>query len=117
MRHHKKRRTLNRSKAQREALLRALARSLVLENGITTTTAKAKELRPFIEGLVTASKSDTLASRRTVSSRLRSQEDLKNLHDEYAKRYASRAGGYTRIIKLGNIGKRVADMARIEFVA
>ena len=117
MRHHKKRRTLNRTKAQREALLRGLARSLVLTNAITTTIAKAKELRPFVEKLVTASKSDTIASRRLVSTRLGSPEATKKLHTEYVKRYAARAGGYTRIIRLGKIGNRVAEMARIEFVA
>jgi large subunit ribosomal protein L17 len=117
MKHHKKRRTFNRPKNQRVALLKSLARSLVLESGITTTSAKAKELRPFIEKLVTESKKNTLASRRTVTTRLGSPEAVKKLHDEYAKRYASRAGGYTRIVNLGRIGKRVADMARIEFVA
>ena len=117
MKHHKKRRTFNRPKNQRVALLKSLARSLVLENGITTTEAKAKELRPFVESLVTASKKDTVASRRLLTSRLGSPEAVKKLHDEYAKRYASRAGGYTRIVRLGRIGKRVAEMARIEFVA
>lgn len=117
MKHHKKRRTFNRPKNQRVALLKSLARSLVLENGITTTSAKAKELRPFIEKLVTESKKNTLASRRVVTTRLGSAEAVKKLHDEYAKRYASRTGGYTRIIRLGHIGKRVAEMARIEFVA
>jgi large subunit ribosomal protein L17 len=117
MKHHKKRRTFNRPKNQRVALLKSLARSLVLQNGITTTSAKAKELRPFIEKLVTESKKNTVASRRTVLTRIGSAEAVKKLHDEYSKRYASRAGGYTRIVKLGRIGKRVADMARIEFVA
>lgn len=118
MRHHKKRRTLNRPKAQRVALIKGLARSLVLENGITTTIAKAKELRPFVEGLVTESKKNTVASRRIVASRLLdSAEAVKKLHEEYAKRYAERAGGYTRIIRLGRIGNRVAEMARIEFVS
>ena len=117
MRHHKKRRTLNRTKAQREALIRGLARSLVLENGITTTEAKAKELRPFVEKLVTASKTNSVASRRLVQSRLGSPEAVKKLHDEIAKRYTSRSGGYTRIVHLGRIGNRVAEMARIEFVA
>lgn len=117
MKHHKKRRTLNRPKNQRIALLKSLARSLVLKNGITTTEAKAKELRPFVENLVTESKKDTVASRRVVSSRLGSLEATKKLHEEYAKRFANRAGGYTRIVRLGRIGKRVAEMARIEFVA
>lgn len=117
MKHGKKRRTFNRTKRQREALVRGLARSLILESGITTTEAKAKELRPFVEELVTASKKDSVSSRRLVSSRLHDKDAVKKLHDEYAKRYASRAGGYTRIVKLGRIGKRVAEMARIEFVA
>lgn len=117
MKHHKKRRTFNRPKNQRVALLKSLARSLVLENGITTTSAKAKELRPFIEKLVTESKKNTVASRRVVMTRIGSAEATKKLHEEYSKRYASRAGGYTRIVNLGRIGKRVADMARIEFLA
>ena len=117
MKHHKKRRTFNRTKRQRVALLKGLARSLVLGNAITTTEAKAKELRPFVEELVTASKANSVASRRLVHTRLGSGEAVKKLHEEYAKRYSSRAGGYTRIVKLGRIGKRVAEMARIEFVA
>lgn len=117
MKHHKKRRTLNRTKRQRVALLKGLARSLVLENAITTTAAKAKELRPFVEELVTASKTGSVASRRLVLSRIGSAEAVKKLHDEYAKRFEKRAGGYTRIVKLGHIGRRVAEMARIEFVA
>jgi large subunit ribosomal protein L17 len=117
MKHHKKRRTFNRTKRQRVALLKGLARSLVLTNAITTTEAKAKELRPFVEELVTASKAGTVASRRLVTTRLGSPEAVKKLHEDYAKRFESRAGGYTRIVKLGRIGKRVAEMARIEFVA
>ena len=116
MRHHSKKRTLHRTKRQYTALLRSLARSLVLEEGITTTIAKAKELRPFIERLVTTSKADTVASRRLVAARINSDEATKKLHDEIAKRYADRQGGYTRIIKLGRIGKRVGEQARIEFV-
>jgi large subunit ribosomal protein L17 len=117
MKHHKKRRTLNRTKRERVALLRSLARSLVLENAITTTEAKARELRPFVEELVTASKKDSVASRRLISARLLDAEAVKTLHDKYAKQYSARSGGYTRIVKLGRVGKRVAEMARIEFVA
>jgi large subunit ribosomal protein L17 len=117
MRHHVNKRTLNRDRRQRNALLRSLARSLVLREGITTTVAKAKELRPFIERLVTTSKRNTLASRRDVRSRLGGAPDaVKKLHDTLAKRYESRSGGYTRIVKLGRIGKRVGEQARIEFV-
>lgn len=117
MRHHKKRRTFNRTKRQREALIRGLARSLVLSNAITTTQAKAKELRPFVEKLVTASKENTVASRRLVASRILSPEAVKKLHDDIAKRFSDRSGGYTRITNLGRIGNRVAEMARIEFVS
>lgn len=117
MKHHKKGRTFGRDKAQREALIRSLARSLVLQNGITTTTAKAKELKPFVEKLVTASKANTLQSRRLVATRLRSPEAVAKLHADIAKRFEKRSGGYTRIVRLGQVGKRVADMSRIEFVA
>jgi large subunit ribosomal protein L17 len=117
MRHHVKTRTLHRPKRQRTALLRSLARSLVLHEGITTTVAKAKELRPFVEKLVSTSKQGTLLSRRKVAERLGgAPETVKKLHDTLAPRYAKRAGGYTRITLLGRVGKRVGDAARIEFV-
>jgi large subunit ribosomal protein L17 len=117
MQHHRKGRTLGRKKGQRTALLRSLARSLVLEEGITTTVAKAKELRPFIERLVSASKKNSLASRRIVASRMGGAPDaVKKLHGTIAERYAKRAGGYTRIVRLGRIGKRAIESARIEFV-
>lgn len=117
MKHHVKRRTLGRTKSQREALLRGLARSLVLHEGITTTIAKAKELRPFVEELVTASKENSVRSQRFVKIRLGNLNDAaRKLHTTIAPRYAARAGGYTRIIRLGRIGKRVTESARIEFV-
>jgi len=116
MKHHKSGRTLGRKKGQREALLRSLARSLVMHERITTTTARAKELRPFIEQLVTHGKKGTVHSRRSVQSRLGSPEAVKKLHDTLAARYAKRAGGYTRIVKLGRVGKRAIESARIEFV-
>ncbi len=117
MRHHQKNRTLGRKKGQRVALLRSLARSLVLQEGITTTIAKAKELRPFVERMVSMSKKNTLASRRIIATRMGgAHEVVKKLHDVYAPRYAKRAGGYTRIVNLGRVGKRVGEAARIEFV-
>jgi large subunit ribosomal protein L17 len=117
MRHHVKTRTLNRDRRQRTALLRSLARSLVLDGGLTTTVAKAKELRPFVERLVTTSKKNTVASRRDVSTRLGgAPEAVKMLHDTIAKRYMERQGGYTRIVRVGRVGKRVGESARIEFV-
>lgn len=116
MRHHRANRKFHREKRQRTALMRSLARSLVLHEAIVTTVAKAKELRPYVEKLVTASKENSLASRRTISSRLGSPEATKKLHDTFAKRFEKREGGYTRIVRLGRIGKRVGEQARIEFV-
>ena len=117
MRHHKAHRTLGREKGQRTALLRGLARALVLTEGILTTTAKAKALRPFVERLVTSSKQGTIVSRRSASQILGGAPDaVKKLHETIAPRYAKRAGGYTRIVHIGRVGKRVGGMARIEFV-
>jgi len=97
--------------------MRSLARSLVLKEGITTTTAKAKALRPFVEQLVTTSKKGTIASRRTIASQLGGAPDaVKKLHETIAPRFQNRKGGYTRITRLGRIGKRVSDMARIELL-
>ena len=116
MRHHNQNRKLGRERGQRDALLRNLARSLVLQEGIVTTTAKAKALRPFVERLITDSKKNTLAARRAIASRLNAPEAVKKLHDTLAPRYEKRLGGYTRIIRLGRVGKRVVDSSRIEFV-
>lgn len=117
MRHHKKGRKLHRVKRQRIALLRSLVRSLVVKEGITTSIAKAKALRPLIERLVTESKKNTLASRRLVARRLGgAPEIVKKLHDTLAPRFRARAGGYTRIVRLGRVGKRVGEMARIELL-
>lgn len=117
MKHHKKGRTLGRKKGGREALLRSLARSLVLHEGIVTTVAKAKELRPFLERIVSISKNDTAASRKVISARMGSASDvMKKLYGTIGPRYAKRAGGYTRVVLLGRVGKRVGEAARIEFV-
>ena len=119
MRHHRRHTipTFGRVRSQRVALMRSLARSLVLEEGITTTVTKAKALRPFIERLVTISKQNTLASRRIVSTRLGNDDNtVKKLHDTIAVRYAKRPGGYVRVTRLGKIGKQATESARIEFV-
>ena len=114
MRHHKANRKLGRVKRVRVALLSSLARSLLLEEGIVTTTAKAKSLRPFVERLITASKHNTLASRRKVASVLgRSEDIVKKLHETIAARYKDRAGGYTRILLLGRVGERAFESLRI----
>lgn len=117
MRHHSSKKTLGRVKRQREALSKSLARSLILQGGIVTTTAKAKAVKPFVERLVTQAKTDTVANRRLTASRVGNDAALvKKLYTELGPRYKERAGGYTRVIKLGKVGARSADMARIEFV-
>lgn len=117
MRHHHAQRTLGRDRDERVALLRSLARSLILRGGIKTTEAKAKELRPFIEKLVTKSKTDTVASRRMVFGRLGNQADaLEKLFTTIGPRYKERDGGYTRIIRVAVNPKDGRREARIEFV-
>lgn len=116
MRHHDNKRKFHREKRQRVALMRSLSRSLVLHEQIDTTLAKAKELRPYIEKLVTSSKVPTLASRRAAMVKIGDASAVKKLHTVLAERYADRKGGYTRIIRLGRVGKRVGEHARIEFV-
>ena len=117
MKHHKDIRPLGRVKSQRTALLRSLARSLLLHEKIQTTEAKAKELRPYVERLITAAKVDTVAARRLVRSRL--GEDARvnaKLFSKIAPRYKERNGGYTRITKLGRSGSDAALRAYIELV-
>ncbi len=117
MRHHKKGRTFGRVKKQQTALLRSLARSLILHGAITTTVAKAKEMRPFVERLVTNAKKQTLSSRRSATRILgNSYEASHKLHTDLAGKYAKRNGGYTRITRLGKRGMRKVDEAKIEFV-
>ena len=116
MRHHDNIRKFGRERGQRNALLKSLALSLVVRKKITTTEAKAKELRPFVEKLVTRAKIKTLASRRLLVSRLGVDKGVKELVDTLAPKYEKRAGGYTRIVKLP---RRLSDgdaMAVIEFV-
>lgn len=112
MRHHNKIRTLGRDRDQREALLRGLALSLIEHGKIKTTEGKAKELRPFIERIITTGKTDTITSRRKVASVLGEPNAavVKKLFSDIAKRYAERNGGYTRIVKLGETaaGRREA---------
>jgi large subunit ribosomal protein L17 len=116
MRHHSGIRKFGREKDQRNALMRSLARNLINENRIKTTLAKAKELRPFVEKLVTKAKTGTLASRRVVISALLGEVETKALFETVAKKYTDRKGGYTRIIKLAPRKLDAAPMAMIEFV-
>ncbi len=116
MRHHSNVRKFGREKTQRHALMRSLARNLIRDNRIRTTGAKAKELRPYVEKLVTRAKIGTIASRRLVSSRLMGDPEVKKLFDEIAPKYKERKGGYTRIVKLPNRDLDGSSMALIEFV-
>ncbi len=117
MKHQNKQRKFGRVRKVRTALLRSLMRALVLEGSIETTLAKAKEIRPMVEKLVTLAKKDTVASRRVITSRLGNDEETsKKLHDELAKEYKERPGGYTRITKLAKFSASTRDHARIEFV-
>ncbi|GMQ94971.1 MAG: 50S ribosomal protein L17 [Patescibacteria group bacterium] len=117
MKHHKSIRKFGRKTNQRVALLRLLALALISNGKITTTEAKAKELRPFIEKLITKGGAGTLASRRLVISRLGGNTaGAKRLVDEISSRYKERRGGYTRIVKLSPREKDGSKMAIIEFV-
>ena len=117
MRHHNKNRKFGRNRAQRGALLKGLAVNLVRAGRIKTTEAKAKELRPYVEKLVTRAKVGTLASRRIVMSRLMNQEkETKILVDEIAPKFKDVAGGYTRVLKLPPRKSDGAKLALIEFV-
>jgi large subunit ribosomal protein L17 len=111
MRHGKKVNHLGRKSAHRHALLSNMASSLILHKRITTTVAKAKALRKYVEPLLTKAKDDTTHSRRTVFSYLQNKESLKTLFGEVASKISDRPGGYTRIIKMGDV--RVGDNAEM----
>lgn len=116
MRHHVNKRKFGRKKNQRVALLASLSRNLIIRGQIKTTLAKAKELRPHIEKMVTRAKVDTVANRRLVAARLSSRGGETKKLFELAKKYTDVAGGYTRIVKLGARKSDSAPMAVIEFV-
>lgn len=116
MRHRKKGRNLSRSPSHRRALLRNMATSLFRHERITTTTARAKELRPYAEHLITLARRGDLHARRLAARRIADREILGKLFDDIGPRYAERPGGYTRILKLGNRQGDAADMALIELV-
>ncbi|PPL00575.1 50S ribosomal protein L17 [Parapedobacter indicus] len=116
MRHGKKINHLGRTASHRKAMLANMATSLILHKRITTTLAKAKALRKYVEPLITKSKSDTTHSRRTVFSYLQDKEAVTILFREVSEKVANRPGGYTRIIKLENRSGDNAEMAFIELV-
>ncbi len=116
MRHHSNTRKFGREKTQRAALLRSLARNLIRDSKMETTTAKAKEIRPFVEKLITKAKVDTLASRRLVNVKIQNLVATKKLFEVLAPKYKSRNGGYTRITRLPNRALDNSPMSVIEFV-
>ena len=101
MRHRVGHRKLQRTSSHRTALFRNMAAALIKHEQITTTTAKAKELRPYVEKLVTLAKKGGLSNRRLAQARLMDDTQLVKLFDVIGPRYAGRAGGYTRVIKAG----------------
>jgi len=117
MRHGKKVNHLGRTSAHRQALLSNMASSLILKKRITTTVSKAKELRKYVEPLITKAKTDSTHSRRVVFSYLQNKESVSTLFGEVAGRTSDRKGGYTRIVKLSDprLGD-AADMCLMELV-
>ncbi|GAB4045909.1 50S ribosomal protein L17 [Spirosoma litoris] len=116
MRHGKKDNHLSRTHSHREAMLQNMASSLILHKRIETTVAKAKELRKFVEPILTKAKDDTYQNRRVVFQSLHDKETIKELFGTVADKIASRPGGYTRIIKLGNRLGDNAETCLIELV-
>ncbi|MDB5264611.1 MAG: rplQ [Parcubacteria group bacterium] len=117
MRHQHKGRSFGRSHDQRTALMRGLMRSLIIHERISTTEAKAKELRPIIEKLVSHARVDSVANRRLVSARLGNDDEVtKKLFASIAPRYVERPGGYTRIVKRAATATDGRKTAYIAFV-
>jgi large subunit ribosomal protein L17 len=116
MRHRKAGRQLRRTSEQRLALLRNLASSLIEAGSIETTEAKAKELRPFVEKLITKAKTGTLHNRRLAGTKVPHRATADKLFKEVGPAFATRPGGYTRILKTGHRKGDGAEMARIELI-
>ena len=116
MRHKYGGRKLNRTSSHRKALLRNMAAALVKHEQITTTLPKARELRPYVEKLITLAKHGGLSNRRLAHARMLDDAQEKKLFDVLAARYADRNGGYTRVIKAGFRASDAAPMAVIELV-
>ena len=117
MRHRAKGRQLSRTSTHKRAMLNNMATSLFAHGRVITTEAKAKELRPFAEKLITLARRGDLHARRLVQRRIKDRETLGLLFREIGPRFAARPGGYTRILKLGHREGDGADVARIELLA
>ncbi|MBX4180766.1 50S ribosomal protein L17 [Sodalis sp. CWE] len=116
MRHQKSSRQLSRNSSHRRAMFRNMTNSLIQYEFIKTTLSKAKELRRFVEPLITLSKENSIANRRLVFSKTRHNEVTKKLFNELASRFSTRSGGYTRILKCGFRKGDGAPMAYIKFI-
>ncbi|MDO8435212.1 MAG: 50S ribosomal protein L17 [bacterium] len=116
MRHRSKKVTLDRKTGPRRALLKTLVEQVILFEKVTTTVAKAKAVRPLVERLVTHGKKTDIASFRYLLQRLPSPIAARKVRDVLGPRFKDRAGGYTRIVKVGSRRGDGADVARIEFV-
>ena len=116
MRHRVAGRKLQRTSSHRTALFRNMAAALIKHEQITTTAAKAKELRPYVEKLITLAKKGGLSNRRLAHARLLDDAQLVKLFDVIGPRYAARSGGYTRIVKAGIRASDAAPIAIIELV-
>ena len=116
MRHRKKGKKIGRTSSHRKRTLQALSNALIEDKRITTTVAKAKALRPFVEPLITRAKEDTQHNRRQVFRHLQSNDAIEELFGEVSERIGNRPGGYTRIIKLGQRSGDGAELAMIELV-
>jgi large subunit ribosomal protein L17 len=117
MRHRAKGRQLSRTSTHKRAMLNNMATSLFVHGRVITTEAKAKELRPFAEKLITLARRGDLHARRLVQRRIKDRETLSRLFSDIGPRFAARPGGYTRILKLGHRKGDGADVARIELLA
>jgi large subunit ribosomal protein L17 len=117
MRHRAKGRQLSRTSTHKRAMLNNMATSLFEHGRVITTEAKAKELRPFAEKLITLARRGDLHARRLVQRRIKDRETLSRLFSDIGPRFAARPGGYTRILKLGHREGDGADVARIELLA
>ncbi len=117
MRHGNNKRKFGREKNERKALMNSLALNLIIREKIKTTLPKAKELRPFIEKLVTSAKKGDMATKKLVVSKLFGRKsEVKKLFEVIAPKYTDRKGGYVRIVKMGVRKSDGAPMASIEFV-
>ncbi|NLT52032.1 MAG: 50S ribosomal protein L17 [Ignavibacteria bacterium] len=116
MRHRVKGNKIGRTASHRKATLSSLATGLILNKKIKTTDAKARALRPLIEGMITRAKVDSVHNRRIISESINDKEAVKTLFSEIAEKVGDRPGGYTRIVKLGKRQGDAADIAIIELV-